>query len=98
MGTSRSKARHAAGASRRRPARSAPGPRAGHDGPVSGVRPIRRVLIATRGEIALRVLRACRELWLSPVAVYSELDRDTLPARLAAAAYCTGPAQSAAAH
>ncbi|MGE4317387.1 MAG: acetyl-CoA carboxylase biotin carboxylase subunit [Deferribacterales bacterium] len=57
-----------------------------------------KVLIANRGEIALRIIRACKELNVKTVAVYSDVDRDSLHVAMADEAVCIGPAQSRASY
>src|ERR1700678_16978 len=54
-----------------------------------------KILIATRGEIALRIICACKDLGIKTVAVYSEADRYSLHTRFADEAICIGPAKSA---
>ena len=53
-----------------------------------------KILIANRGEIAVRIIRACKEMNIKTVAIYSEADKEALHTRLADEAICIGPAPS----
>ena len=59
---------------------------------------IKKVLIANRGEIAVRIIRACREMGIETVAIFSEADREALHTQLADQAICIGPAPSSASY
>lgn len=54
---------------------------------------LKRILIANRGEVAVRIIRACRELGIETVAIYSEIDKNALHVKLADRAICVGPAK-----
>lgn len=56
---------------------------------------LKKVLIANRGEIAVRIIRACREMGIRTVAVYSEADKNALHRKMADESVCIGPAKSA---
>ncbi|MCD8125107.1 MAG: acetyl-CoA carboxylase biotin carboxylase subunit, partial [Lachnospiraceae bacterium] len=58
----------------------------------------KKILIANRGEIAVRIVRACREMGIPTVAVYSEADNEALATMLADEAICIGPAASASSY
>jgi acetyl-CoA carboxylase biotin carboxylase subunit len=62
------------------------------------VAPIRRLLIANRGEIALRVIRACRDLGIETVVAFSEADRDSMAVRMADRGICIGPPPAASSY
>jgi acetyl-CoA carboxylase biotin carboxylase subunit len=62
------------------------------------MREFAKILIANRGEVALRIIRACREMGIETVAIYSEADRDSLHTRMADRAVCVGPPQSSASY
>ncbi len=58
-----------------------------------GISQMNKILVANRGEIAVRIIRACKEMNIKTVAVYSEADKDAMHTRLADEAICIGPAE-----
>lgn len=54
----------------------------------------KRILIANRGEIAVRIIRACKEMGIETVSIYSEADKDAMHVYLADRSVCVGPAES----
>ena len=56
--------------------------------------PFKRVFVANRGEIAVRIIHACRKLGIETVVAVSDADRESMPARLATRAVCVGPASA----
>ena len=75
--------------------RSEPSPSLRKDGPRAGTPPFRRVLVANRGEIAVRIIRACREMGIESIAVYSDVDSEAMHVRLADHAVRLGPSSPA---
>src|SRR5204862_10820 len=78
-----------------RPARRVRGRADGHRITSPHANMFKRILIANRGEIALRVIRACREMGIETVAVYSEADANAIYLRMADETICIGPARAA---
>jgi len=58
------------------------------------IRNFKKILVANRGEIAVRIIRACKEMNIKTVAVYSEADKEALHTKLADESVCIGPANS----